>query len=249
MDRLLEATLNVVKNRGEYLFLDVSRPYAYTLVARVDKTKYIVKVAADSEEVSQSAIKDLKLLGTYTDASAVCLVSNVKGQILQRGVVHIRDGITFMSLSTFADLLDGKQPFFRLSRGIITASIDGEKLKERRQKAAMSLGTLALNLGVSRETVYRYERGEIEAPMRIAQRLMALFGEDIVKPIDVNEKPKTRPEELASRMIQPHVYRLVESHPDAVTREKKPIFISSDRERYAKTVELAQALDAEVEGR
>ncbi|MGC8994565.1 MAG: helix-turn-helix domain-containing protein [Pyrobaculum sp.] len=245
--KLLEATVNVVRSRGEQLFIDVSRPYAYTLVAKFGKNKYIMRIARDADEVSQSSLKDLKLLSMYTDAASICVVSTVKSQVLQRGVVHIKDSVVFMSLATFTDVLEGREPVYKLSRGIITASIDGEKLRERRQKMGMSLGALAHSLGVTRETVYRYERGEIEAPLRIAEKLVSMFGEDIMKKIEVGEKPRATPEELASRQISPNTYKLVESHPDAIKHDNRTIFITSDIEKFRKTVELAQALGAEVD--
>jgi putative transcriptional regulator len=245
--KLLEATVNIVRSRGEQLFIDVSRPYAYTLVAKFDKRKYIIRIAFDADQVSQSSLKDLKLLSMYTDATSICVVSTVKSQVLQRGVVHIKDSVVFMSLATFTDVLEGKKPIYKLSRGIIAASIDGEKLRERRQKMGMSLSALAHKLGVTRETVYRYERGEIEPPLRIAEKLASIFGNDIIKEIEVNEKPKATLEELASRQISPNMYRLVESHPDAIRHNGRTIFVISDLERFRKTVELAQALGAEVD--
>jgi len=43
------------------------------------------------------------------------------------------------------------------------------------------------------------------------------------------------------------MYRLVESHPDAIRVEKRVVFVSASREKYQKTVELADVLDAEVD--
>ncbi|MEM4633325.1 MAG: helix-turn-helix domain-containing protein, partial [Pyrobaculum sp.] len=168
------------------------------------------------------------------------------GRVLQRGDVYIRDDIVFMSLSTFKDVLDGKPPLFKLNRGVITATIRGDKLRERRESADMSLGALANELGVTRETVYRYERGEIEAPLKIANKLIIMFGEDIIKKIDITNIEVSK-EELLSRRIDNNTYRLVESHPDAVRVEKNVFLISTDRDRYEKTKELAEALGAQFE--
>ena len=155
MEKLLQATLNIVRSVGEQLFIDVSRSYAYTLVAKFGNRKYLMKIAADAEDVSSSAIKDLKLLSKYTNVTSLCVVSGVKGQVLRRGVVYVRDNFVFMSLSTFTDILNGKEPAYRVSRGTITAMIDGKKLRELRERAGMSLSAVAEQLGVTRETVYR----------------------------------------------------------------------------------------------
>ena len=247
MERLLQATLNIVRSRGEQLFIDVSKPYAYTLVARFDDKKYLMKVASDAEEVPNSALKDLKLISRYTDVSSICVVSGVKGQILQRSVIYVKDNVAFMSLSTFTDILNGEEPTFRVSRGAVTAMIDGGKLRERREQVGMSLGALAEELGVTRETVYRYERGEIEAPLRVAEKLIRMFGPDVIRRINIWKRPEITREELRSRQMAKETYRLVESHPDAIRVESRVIFVSASREKYEKTVELANVLDVEVD--
>jgi putative transcriptional regulator len=246
VEKLLQATLNIVRSVGEQLFIDVSRSYAYTLVAKFGNRKYLMKIAADAEDVSSSAIKDLKLLSKYTNVTSLCIVSDVKGQVLRRGVVYLRDNFVFMSLSTFTDILNGKEPTYRVSRGTITAMIDGKKLRELRERAGMSLSAVAEQLGVTRETVYRYERGEIEAPLRIAEKLVQMFGDDIIRKVDIWKPPELTQEELRSRRVADETYRLIESHPDAIKIEKRVVFVSTNRDKYEKTKELANALGVEV---
>jgi putative transcriptional regulator len=247
VEKLLQATLNIVRSRGEQLFIDVSRPYAYTLVARFDDKKYLLKVATDAEDVPNSALKDLKLISKYADVSSICVVSGVRRQILQRGVVYVKDEVVFMSLSTFTDILNGEEPTFRVSRGAVTAMIDGGKLRERREQAGMSLGALAEELGVSRETVYRYERGEIEAPLRVAEKLIRMFGPDVTRRVNIRKRPELAQEELRSRQVAEDTYRLVESHPEAIKVGRRVVFVSAGGEKYRKTVELANALSVEVD--
>jgi putative transcriptional regulator len=246
VEKLLQATLNIVRSVGEQLFVEVSRSYAYTLVAKFGNRKYLMKIAADAEDVSSSAIKDLKLLSKYTNVTSLCIVSDVKGQVLRRGVVYLRDNFVFMSLSTFTDILNGKEPAYRVSRGTITAMIDGKRLRELRERAGMSLSAVAEQLGVTRETVYRYERGEIEAPLRIAEKLVQMFGDDIIRKVDIWKPPELTQEELRSRRMADETYRLIESHPDAIKIEKRVVFVSTNRDKYEKTKELANALGVEV---
>lgn len=249
MNKLVEATLNIVRNMGESLFVDLSKPYAYTLVAKFGNQKFLMRIASDAENISTSAVRDLKILSAYTDAISICIVSSVRGQILQRGTVYLRDNVKFISLSTFADALRGKGPVFKFNRGMFTAVIDGENLRRKREERGMSLGVLADRLGVTRETVYRYERGEIETPLRVAQKLIEMFGEDVVRKFDINEKPAINQDEIRNREIVRNTYRLLESHPDAIRASDRTLLVSrnKDRREYEKTVELANALNVEVE--
>ncbi|MFN7105509.1 MAG: helix-turn-helix domain-containing protein [Pyrobaculum sp.] len=244
--KLLEVTLGIMRSRGEQLFLDTSRTYAYTLLAKFGSEKYFVRVAPDAEQIGNASLKDLKILSQFTNTSAICIVSSIRGRVLQRGLFYLKDDVAFVSLATFIDILDNKPPAFKLSHGVITAAVDGKKLREMREKSRMSLSALASELGVSRETVYRYEREEVEAPIRVAQKLVSMFGDEVIRKMEIN-KPEVTPEEIKSREMDNGVYRLVESHPDAVKAEEKVWFISTNAEKYEKTVELANALGIEVE--
>lgn len=247
MDRLLAATLNVVRSRGEQLFLDVSRPYAYTLVARIADRRFIVKVAGEVEEVGGSSLRDIRILSALFGWPALGIASSARGSILPRGVVYQRESVNFVSLSTFVDFLEGRRPLFKHSRGRLTTEVDGEELRRRREELGLSLGALASELGVSRETLYRYERGEVEAPHRVAVRL-ARLGINVLRGIDLDRPSEVAREDLASREVSSGLYRLVDSHPDAVQlHEGRPLLVTYSREKAEKTRELGEALGAEVE--
>lgn len=246
MDRLLAATINVVRSRGEQLFLDVSRPYAYTMVAKVAGRRFILKVAGEVEEVGNSSLRDIRMLSAFFGWPALGIASSARGAILARGVVYQRDSVNFISLSTFVDFLEGRPPLFKHSRGRVTSLVDGEELRRRREELGLSLGALASELGVSRETLYRYERGEVEAPQRVALRL-ARLGMDVLRGIELDKPSEVAREDLASREMAGGLYRLVDSHPDAVqVGEGRPLLVSYSRERAEKTRELGEALGAEV---
>ena len=74
-----------------------------------------------------------------------------------------------------------------------------------------------------------------------------MFGADVIRKVDIWRRPEITQEELRSRQVAEETYRLVESHPDAIKIEKRVIFISTNRDRYEKTVELANALGVEVD--
>jgi hypothetical protein len=74
-----------------------------------------------------------------------------------------------------------------------------------------------------------------------------MFGADVIRKVDIWRRPEITQEELRSRRMADETYRLVESHPDAIKIEKRVIFISTNRDKYEKTVELANALGVEVD--
>jgi len=247
VEKLLRATLDAIKKRGEPLFTDVSKPYAYTLVAELNNEKVLVKISNDIDDIPRGAIKDIKILSSFLKAPAIGVLSTVRGQVLLRGVVYRKDDVNFVSLSTLIDYLDGKMPIFMYHRGRVVASVDKEVFGERRRERGLSYGALSERLSISRETLYRYERGEIsEVSGNVAEKLIEIFGADVLKPIKPIEVAPVDRSELLGRAMESGRYRLVESHPNGIGVEDRPYFISTDAEKYRKTLELADVFNIEV---
>jgi putative transcriptional regulator len=58
-------------------------------------------------------------------------------------------------------------------------------VRERRQKVGLSVGKLAEQLGISRRTLYGYERGMAKASVSASYNLEYVLGIPLVKPIDI----------------------------------------------------------------
>lgn len=245
VERLLNATLNVVRQYGEELFLDVSRPYAYTMVIKYEDKKMFVKLARDIDEVSNSAIRDMKLLSDFLDAPAIGVVSAAHGEVLEEGVVYRKSGMSFVSLATLAKAFHGEMPRFIRSRGRRYAIIDGEEFRRSRERLGLSLNELSRMLSVSRETLYRYEKGEYSVPERAAKIIMKI-DESIIKRIDIFSKVKADEMDMASRAIDINKYRLEESHPDGIMHGDETKLIVKHKERLEKAELLGQIFGVAV---
>ncbi len=245
-ERLLNATLNVVRQHGVDLFVDVSRPYAYTMVVEHDGKKILVKVAADADDVPTGALRDVRLLSEFLGVPALGVASSARGRVLREGVVYRRDNVNFVSLATLAKAFRGSAPTFLQIRGRCYALVDGETLRERREEAGLSLSALSEMLSVSRETVYRYERGEMGVPEESAAALARFFGSDIFKRIDIFVSVRADSIDKASRAMGANAYKLEQSHPNGIAYEDKPVFIVKSEERREKAEELADIFGVEV---
>jgi putative transcriptional regulator len=69
----------------------------------------------------------------------------------------------------------------------------------------MSMGELAEMLGISRKAVYEYEKGAMDPSIEVAQKLIDIFGEDIVERVDIHELTKRYVFSYASRMLWVHI--------------------------------------------
>jgi putative transcriptional regulator len=68
--------------------------------------------------------------------------------------------------------------------------IDGKLIEKRRAELGLSIGQLAGMIGVSRRTLYSYERGSAKASVTPAYRIEETLGVAVAKPINVFERTK-----------------------------------------------------------
>ena len=99
--------------------------------------------------------------------------------------VYERFGICTLTPSIFKNCFENKSPFLRRSHAGPTASVIGEKLKQKRDELGYSLNELSRKVGVSRRMMSKYESGNSEASLKNANALYRLFGGSIFRKIDI----------------------------------------------------------------
>lgn len=116
-------------------------------------------------------------------------------------MVYERFGIYALRPETLYDaLLNNELPAVFAERGGLYVRINGELLRELREKHGYSVNELAQLLGVSRKSLLNYERGEQAVSLDVAIQLEEIFDEALAEPIDIlrakveadlNVKPET----------------------------------------------------------
>ncbi len=159
-----------------------------------DGKSLLVKITVDVESIPKSEVTELSSLATVLGVAPLIVAKKKAGVPLLEGVLYEKYGARVLNLETLENILSGKEDVYVYeSRDSFRVSIDPEKLKERRMERGLSLGDLALILGVSRKAAYEYERGTVEPNIEKARRLIEALGEDIVKPLDVFKVPREPP--------------------------------------------------------
>jgi putative transcriptional regulator len=81
-------------------------------------------------------------------------------------------------------------PLVNAGPGGYFVEVDGELIEKRRGELGLSIGKLAGMVGVSRRTLYGYERCMAKASVSSAYNLARVLGVPVAKPIDVFQKVK-----------------------------------------------------------
>lgn len=71
------------------------------------------------------------------------------------------------------------------TRGGFYVHLDGDRIRKEREKWSFSLGALAESLGVSRRSIYEYERNGMDSTLETALRLEELFSTSMTIPFDI----------------------------------------------------------------
>ena len=153
--------------------------------------RVLIKCMPDASQISRREALELSKLALSLGASALIVAERMGGVRLESGVVYEKYGINVVNAETLEDVLSYKREVYvMMQKDLFKVRISGETLREKRVEKGYSLGDVASMLGVSRKAVYEYERGVIEPTVDRAERLVSIFGEEILEPIDIFNSPK-----------------------------------------------------------
>jgi putative transcriptional regulator len=82
--------------------------------------------------------------------------------------------------------------------------VDGELVQRRRKELGLSMGRLAEQVGVSRRTLYGYERGLGKASVASAYNLTKVLGVAVAKPVNILQRTQKQNQCLIRKNQQAH---------------------------------------------
>jgi putative transcriptional regulator len=185
-ERLLQMAVSVLIMAGFRVSERFSmRPRSFDLIAARRRELLVIKVVSHIDSVSEEIARDLDNIARYLKGSPLIIGERARDTELERGAVYVRYGIYATSLSTFYDaFVEGVPPLVYASPGGLYVTINGEGLRELRERKNLSLGDLGTLLGVSRRTISKYEGG-MGTTLDIALKIEEIFDTGLVQSIDL----------------------------------------------------------------
>jgi len=155
---------------------------AFDIIAKNENSLLIVKILSNIEALNSKNASDLKRVADVISGSPIVIGNHMKGKKLLNGVVYFRYGISVVNLNTFKNIiLKKKFPKIHAVRGDYCVRINPHILSNLRKKFKITQEELARELGISKQSVYRYESfGSIS--FEIAEKIVKMFGEDLLIP-------------------------------------------------------------------
>jgi putative transcriptional regulator len=194
-DRLLQMVISVLIT-GRYRVSErfSMRPRSFDLIASNGRTTLAIKVVSHIDSVSEETASDLELVARYLRGSALIIGERARDTELERGAVYLRYGIYAINIATLYDfIVESSPPLIYASPGGLYVTINGEALRDLREKRNLSLGDLGHLLGVSRRTISKYESG-MGTTLEVAQKIEEIFDSGLVQSIDLMRMHASEPE-------------------------------------------------------
>lgn len=182
-----------------------SRPSCFDIAARKDGTLVLIKVQQDIGAISPKDSLELRIVCQNVSATSLIIGDKTRDKPLEDDTVYSRYNVPAVTSKTFEDIILRKiQPLVQAGPGGYYVEIDGEALRRRRQELGMSVGDVAEKVGVSRRTLYGYERGMTRASVTVAYKLLCTLGDPVAKTVEILKASKNlrkSPKARAKRMI------------------------------------------------
>ena len=161
----------------EAVFCDIS-PNSFD-ICLVDSRVVFVKFRPNADKLMKEQAVRLGAVSYVAGADPLIVSVKSGSQPLEDGVIYTRRNLKVLTPNTLREYLEG-EALPKAEKGGLKSEINPEKMKSRMAELGLSSSQLAKELGVSREMVRRYESGSSEPSLRIADKLMELFGEEIL---------------------------------------------------------------------
>ncbi|MFZ0966573.1 MAG: helix-turn-helix domain-containing protein [Candidatus Bathyarchaeia archaeon] len=168
-----------------------SRPSCFDFAARKNGTLILVKVQLDIDNLSLGDSLELKAISECVSAASLLVGERAREKPLEDDTVYSRYEVSTVTPKTFESTIISKNyPLIHAGPGGYYVEIHSEAIKRRRQELGLSVGEMAEMVGISRRTLYGYERGMAKASVTAAYNLIYTLGFPVAKPINVFEKSR-----------------------------------------------------------
>lgn len=187
---LLDATEDIL-NKASFKVSQrcVARPSCFDFAARRGEQLTFVKALVDIGNVSSEDASELRWISKCFSATPLLVGDQTRKKPLEDDTVYLRYDIYAITPKSFGNLvLLQMHPLVTAGPGGYYVDLDGDAIRKKRQELELSVGKLAELMGVSRRTIYGYERGMAKASVSAAYNLEWILGVPVAQPIDVFQK-------------------------------------------------------------
>ena len=188
-DQVLIEINDLLSNHG----FETSNIYdrsCFDMVARKEFELLLLKILINIDGFTGSQAEEIKKVADTFLASPLVVGIKSKNEYLEEDVIYERHGIPVIARETLRNMVvDDIYPEVFADRGGYYVQIDGEIIKQVRETQNISRKDLADKAHVSKETIYKYERGMVRAFPETAMMLESILNMKITLSVNLLSVP------------------------------------------------------------
>jgi putative transcriptional regulator len=170
----------------------------FDMVARKRLLLLLLKVLINIDGFTGQQAEEIKKISSTFLASPLVIGIKSKHEYLEEDVVYERHGIPVIAPETLRNIIvEEVYPEVFADRGGYFVEVDGDAIKEAREKENLSLKELANQAHVSRETIYKYEHGMVRACPETVITLESILNMKITLSVDILKIPESENVKMA----------------------------------------------------
>ncbi|MEM0289185.1 MAG: helix-turn-helix domain-containing protein [Metallosphaera sp.] len=158
------------------------------IIAKNKQRRFLIKISV--ERTSKDETKDLRNFSAVVGDIPILVTEDT-----EEDIAIGKDNVVGLSVEGLAKAIRGERIYIYRTRGGIFIKIRSDVLRRKRTEMNYSMGDLSKLLGVTRKTIYDYENGESDVSIEVAEKLIDLFGEEVIGDVCENMIPKLEVDE------------------------------------------------------
>ena len=159
----------------------------FDVLARSKEKILLIKFLEDANSISRDFAEEMNKIAACISATPL-IIAEKASSMLDDNVVYTRFGIFTLNFSTFINCIGNKFPLLKRTQAGLTASLAGDKLKEKREQLGYSLNYLSKSIGVTSRMVSKYENEDSEVTINRAMKIYDIFGQEVFNQVDIFSK-------------------------------------------------------------
>ena len=159
-----------------------------------DTKKMIIRVLAELDLFKIHTSQDLRLIAKLIQGNPLLIAKFATGKRIKPSTLYTRHDVPAISLQTLKtflnDEMSGNGPKITkiTRRGGIFVNLSTSRFIERRKQLGLDISILAEKLGISRQSLYKYEKGDSKPKLESYERIIEIMGLDLDHPVDIFKK-------------------------------------------------------------
>ncbi len=154
----------------------------FDVIAEKHGRLYVIKFMENIDALAPAEAEALKKFGDFFDGTALVVGRKCKGESIRSGTAFTRHGVACVSIDAMEEALYGRMP--RRARRFIAddLEINGSELQRLRRLYGLSLRELGDRVGLSKDSIHRYESGSESITRGSMARLEEFFVQGLERP-------------------------------------------------------------------